>query len=173
MTAPIELRQCLCPRARWSTRQRPRNSVVRPAHHGSGRQNQIAATYNFERTNRMRTLILIFLILGCIACTPAYTPLSYSTAAVEPSVDCAKYVLPGDVELLRKAGAWQIGRVETARVTATAARIVAQHGGTHFYRDDRTLMAVHVPEEKMSRLPEPLRPSDERYPHGCTEESFR
>lgn len=116
---------------------------------------------------------VIALLLCSFACTPAYTPLSYRTSDIDRAVECAKYVLPGDVELLRKVGAWQIGRVETAHVTAQAAGIVAQHGGTHFYRDDRSLMAVHVPEEKMASLPAPLRPNRGSYPHGCTQDSFR
>ena len=41
--------------------------------------------------------------------------------------------------------------VETGRITPKVAAIVAEHGGTHFYRDDRTVIAVHMPEEKMDR----------------------
>lgn len=111
--------------------------------------------------------------LTCIGCTPVYTPLSYSTADIEPTVSCAKFVLPADVELLRKAGAWQIGNLGTSRVNARAAGIIAANGGTHFYRDDRGLMAVHVPEEKMGSLPSALQPSRKSYPHGCTQDSFR
>lgn len=122
----------------------------------------------------MKTVVVIIPALCCVSCTPAYTPLSYSTAEIEPIVECAKYVLPADVELLRKAGAWQIGRLETTRITATASKIIAQSGGTHFYRDDdRLLMAVHVPEEKFALLPAPLQPNRGSYPHGCTEDSFR
>lgn len=120
----------------------------------------------------MKTLVVIAL-LAAIGCTPAYTPLSYNTADIDQIVACAKYVLPADVEFLRRAGAWQIGRLETARINGRASGIIAANGGTHFYRDDRTLMAVHVPEDKMASLPRPLQPNRGSYPHGCNEESFR
>ena len=78
------------------------------------RQNVAAAACSknivSQRRRAMRTAISIIVLLGCIACTPEYTPLSYITADIDPVVHCAKYVLPDDVELLRKAGGWQIGQ---------------------------------------------------------------
>ena len=43
----------------------------------------------------MKALIASITVgLTCIGCTPAYTPLSYSTADIEPTVSCAKFVFP-------------------------------------------------------------------------------
>jgi hypothetical protein len=106
-------------------------------------------------------------------CTPTYTPLSYTTSDIEPTVDCARYVLPADVELLRRAGGWQIGTLGTASATPSVAKTIARNGGTHFYLEGRSMMAVHVPEARMAQLPPPLQPSREKYPHRCTEESYR
>lgn len=119
------------------------------------------------------SIVLAIAVFAASGCTPVYTPLSYNTADIEPTVTCAKYVLPADVEFLRKAGGWQIGRLETARVSAKASSSVAANGGTHFYTDERTLMAVHVPDEKLAQLPGPLQPNRGSFPHGCTQDSFR